>query len=323
MLNRKRESKDLGYLKMHWRGQLSLARSYWINGILLSLLIFVGFQVAVKPLSELPLNWVATIFFAGLAVVATVTIWQFVGIWRSATRSSRTTHKKFWPAVAKLMGIVGFLSAMAFVGPNTIDIIKALRAVNVLHLTKYTIEKQGGTELVFMGAINREAAEEIIEVLADPAIKALRVKSHGGLLSSSIRLARFIRTRNVDVVVDGYCVSACVILLAAAKNGVIVRGAWIRFHRPEPLAGFTHPKTLARVAKLINEDEKIYREFGIAPWAINLAKRQQEWTPTLAQMVEMNLVHSIYDPRLNKYFNAIEYCQARPSYCGVGRPQED
>jgi len=38
---------------------------------------------------------------------------------------------------------------------------------------------------------------------------------------------------------------------------------------------------------------EIYREFGIADWAVETAGRQQFWTPTLDQMIPMDLCDPI------------------------------
>ena len=45
-------------------------------------------------------------------LLALVTVWQLVGIWRSARRTVRATGRWFWPRVAQLLVLVGFVSGV-------------------------------------------------------------------------------------------------------------------------------------------------------------------------------------------------------------------
>src|SRR6266496_1518128 len=73
------------YLIRHWQGKLSLPISYWINSILATVLVaitstFVG--ESVEP-AKGPITWaIALSCVCIFGIIAT--IWQFVGVWRSA-----------------------------------------------------------------------------------------------------------------------------------------------------------------------------------------------------------------------------------------------
>ncbi|QXH45011.1 hypothetical protein KSS93_19260 [Pseudomonas xanthosomatis] len=76
------------YIARHWRGELSLARTFLLNGVALCLL----FIVATSPLQALIFDASADPMTAGLiglliicAGLVLVT-WQLVGLWRSARR---------------------------------------------------------------------------------------------------------------------------------------------------------------------------------------------------------------------------------------------
>src|SRR5438270_8294619 len=82
-----------GYIARHWRGELSLPRSYWVNTVLLNVVVF---PLAIRIFGVAGLAVVHTNVWAGLAFVIAmyvcllfwllpVTIWQLVGLWRSAT----------------------------------------------------------------------------------------------------------------------------------------------------------------------------------------------------------------------------------------------
>src|SRR6516225_6094339 len=57
------------YIARHWRGELSLPRSYWINGVLLN----IGLQFAIGIIGEIGLNVVHSNVWVGLA--CTIAVW--------------------------------------------------------------------------------------------------------------------------------------------------------------------------------------------------------------------------------------------------------
>ena len=87
------------YFVRHWRGELSLPVSYWVNGVLISLLAggtvtfvsYLEFNNSVQPATAL-FSLVGIYLFSGMLI-----IWQSVGIWRSASRYKTT--KKFWGGI--------------------------------------------------------------------------------------------------------------------------------------------------------------------------------------------------------------------------------
>jgi hypothetical protein len=108
------------YFARHWRGELSLATSYWINGLLL---VGLGCIFTLALALRMPIEIARSAFGSGsqsavvvgiLAVTAilgqvalyfVMSIWAIVGTWRSASK-----RKRSWGAITKLGTIL-----MAFV----------------------------------------------------------------------------------------------------------------------------------------------------------------------------------------------------------------
>ena len=94
------------YITAHWRGQLSLPTSYWVNGCLLTCL-FVMFYIVVHDLvvpkpsgrMEMPLAILA-VMFLNCPVPLT---WQTMGLFRCARRRGG-----FWSVVAVLMFVAAW-----------------------------------------------------------------------------------------------------------------------------------------------------------------------------------------------------------------------
>lgn len=75
-----------GYVGRHWRGQLDLARAFWVNGVALTLVLAALFFYVVAPFAR-------TIGRDGLIVLGLITVviavWQLVGLWRAAGQRLR------------------------------------------------------------------------------------------------------------------------------------------------------------------------------------------------------------------------------------------
>ena|SRR6202034_3398622 len=89
------------YIARHWRGELSLPKSYWINGAIIGVVCRIVFTALLTGLvigaSTMP--WMALLFVLVVAVNVVVVIWQIVGIWRSA---GNYTGPKVWAILARI-----------------------------------------------------------------------------------------------------------------------------------------------------------------------------------------------------------------------------
>ena len=85
------------YLVRHWRGELSLPVSYWINSCLSTIAVFAVFScvgLLVGP-ADSPLGFAIVISVAWLFLIV-ATLWQLVGVWRSAGKHRGRSGKGFW-----------------------------------------------------------------------------------------------------------------------------------------------------------------------------------------------------------------------------------
>ena len=93
------------YIVRHWRGDLPLAVSYWLNGLLLTAAIAVASAVLSSwDITVAPRLLSAS--YAGLTLFAIAgSVWQLVGIWRSANRAIEAHRSKgesaFWAGAAQ------------------------------------------------------------------------------------------------------------------------------------------------------------------------------------------------------------------------------
>ena len=177
----------LEYIVAHWRGELSLPRSYWVNGVLLNIAIVMGSALSEPATYNLHLETMAVIALAMIGLSGAIALWQIVGIWRSATKTAINTRRAFWPVVAKVVTVLGMIAGAAHATTATTDLVKILVELQDPSMSEYTLEVLGGTDLIMTGAINEDSADEAIAMLGDPAISVLRIRSHGSMGPSATR----------------------------------------------------------------------------------------------------------------------------------------
>src|SRR5208282_6161526 len=96
------------YIVRHWRGDLSLPVSYWINGWLLS----TGYLAGTVSITSYPSPSIE--YAVGLLIVIAlgfaVQVWQLIGIWRSACKHTERRGRKIWACMAQVSVVFGWLS---------------------------------------------------------------------------------------------------------------------------------------------------------------------------------------------------------------------
>ncbi|MGH6770423.1 MAG: hypothetical protein ACRECO_15530 [Xanthobacteraceae bacterium] len=74
------DSTSHSYFARHWRGELPLGQSFWINGVV------VGFACSVLMLGTVEERLFFWWHVVALVIEPAIIVWQLVGIWRSAGR---------------------------------------------------------------------------------------------------------------------------------------------------------------------------------------------------------------------------------------------
>ncbi len=307
----------MGYLRAHWRGDLPLAVSFWINGVALNVAVLLIMLVLQPTFDRLPFDTVLIVAVSLTVVEVAIGVWQFVGIWRSATKWAERNQRVAWATLAKLAVILGVVRSVAMLVTSAQDLVTVAEMMSDPALRDYEVELVGGATVALRGAITNESVDELLAGLSDPDIELLTVDSHGGLVLPAIRLGRHIRQHDVQVLADYQCASACVLLLAASREPAMTAGTVVTFHTVDDSGEFINPEFRQSAREVQQEGDDFLREMGVPQWAMSRASRQEFWTPTLDQLVEMGIVRWIYLPMLAEYVPAVEYCRSWPVDCSA------
>jgi hypothetical protein len=195
------------YFARHWHGELSLPKSYWLNGLLGGVIVgagTAGLAVAVNSRGDAqPLVWLAMLIAIWLSVLL-FTMWQSVGLWRSAT-NYRTSGKSFWGGAAKAMAVLAVLN-LAFNGlfigaPQIVGVYEIIDGDARVGPHQFKVLSNGQV-LEFSGGITFGVARELEGFLnAMGSLRTVRLNSGGGRILEAQKMSDMIRARGLSTYV--------------------------------------------------------------------------------------------------------------------------
>jgi hypothetical protein len=289
------------YFLRHWRGELSLPVSYWVNGILGGLLI--GITVAVLAVithrqgEARPLLWLFNLVAIWL-LGTLLTLWQTVGVWRSAIRYRRG-GKHFWGGLAQVVTVLGaaqFAYGFATVGaPQLAGIYEIVSGDARVGPHQFHI-LAGGQTLEFAGGITFGVADEFEHFLAAMTnVRTVRLNSHGGRILEAQKMADIIRRRNLATFVAVDCLSACTIVFLGGSQRFMLPTARLGFHQPA-FRGMTASDRSAAISTEVARLQRfgLSRDFAVKA---NTAAPASMWYPDKDELIREHVVTRLVNPQ--------------------------
>ena len=294
--------RSRNYLVRHWRGELSLPMSYWLNGTVSGLV--VGFMIGGMTYlinwqgDAEPVVWLSTLI-ASWILAALLTIWQAVGIWRSAIRY-RQSGKDFWGGVAQMLTVAGVLLFpydFATVGaPQLAGIYEIVSGDAHVGPHEFHVLANGQT-LEFSGGITFGVTQELERFLnAMAGVRTVRLNSNGGRILEAQRMSDLISSRNLATFVARDCLSACTIVFLGGRERFMLPTARLGFHQPA-FRGMTASERRAAIA---TERQRLQQRFGLsAAFAAraNSAPPGGMWYPDKDELMRERVVTRLAWPR--------------------------
>jgi hypothetical protein len=294
----KRQSQN--YFARHWRGELSLPASYWLNGILGGVAIgalIAGLGIAIARRDDAkPLLWLVALGAIWLCVLV-FTTWQAVGVWRSATRYKRS-GKSFWGGAAKTMIVVSVIqTAASFVtvgAPQLAGIFEIVTGDSEVGPHQFHI-LANGQMLEFSGGITFGVASEMEGFLdAMSGVKTVRLNSVGGRIREAQRMADIIKARALSTFVVRDCLSACTIVFLGGKERYLLSTARLGFHQPA-FRGMTTSERRGTIAEEIRRLQRFGLSKAFAERA-NSATPSGMWYPDKDELLREHVVTKVIAP---------------------------
>jgi hypothetical protein len=282
------------YLSRHWAGHLSLPLSYWVNGALLSVVVFGAAEFLAHRIRTGggSLRWLAIVALLYLAVSTLLWIWSSVGIWRSAYWHRRRGGSPGWGFAARSLILLS--AALTLFRSQDIALQAAelgtlatgrdsLGAVARMEVSK------DGHDLILRGTLAQGAASRFRALLAGhPGVTDVILTSPGGRMLEAERIAAAVRERRLDTRVDRDCMSACTFILLAGRERTAPEGARIGFHQPA-FPGLDS----AEMRGAIEESRAAYLGAGVDPaftWRAMTTPAEGMWFPSQDELLAAHVL---------------------------------
>ncbi len=280
------------YFLRHWRGDLSLPVSYWVNGSITSMLLgAVGLALPfIVDFSAAPRFWSAAMIAVWLLALLTIT-WQVVGVWRSAGKHASRGGAKTWALAARAAIVLGAMQLGSLVvtqaGPGIWESAVMLADRDPAH--GYVIRLlRDATEIEISGYIAFGLTDHVrTELDAHPGMRVVHLNSSGGRVAEARKLRDLIAPRHLATYTSRQCTSACVIPFLAGERRLVAPGAIVGFHQ-YTVDGKASRQTLLDMEK----DKRYFASRGVLPAFVARAflPTSNLWRPTPDEMLAAGFI---------------------------------
>jgi hypothetical protein len=237
------EAPKSNYFVRHWRGDLSLPVSYWINFVIVSA---VGAGVmeglSASGLSA-PLSATGTGIYilARFLLIILISIWSVVGVFRSASHHTERGGKRGWAQVAQVLaciGLIRFTLTLIAQAPIVAQAFTLASGHDTTAASRLRVLNRA-TEVEIQGGLSFGTADSLKTILdATPTIKLVQLNNAGGWIAEGERLAQLIKDHHLTTYTSRECDSACLLVFLAGTDRFIGAKARLGFHQAS-VAGIT------------------------------------------------------------------------------------
>lgn len=289
------------FVVRHWRGELPLWVSYWIFGFLGNIAAAVFVAAVGAALSRSggynPAKILGTIVLLWLGL-GLVSVWQLVGIWRSADRHVSRKGSKIWAGLAKtavVLGILRIVVEFAQTGYPQIAEAVGMAFFDDPDIPAYSIRiMRNGTEVEVSGGFKYGLNDDFVRILkAAPQVKVVHLNSDGGRLGEAEKLYHAIHERGLSTYTSRRCASACTLAFMAGRERWLHANGRLGFHAPTfPGMSDSDAQDASRNQRKLMIDAGVSSDFVARALA---TPNSTIWYPTLQELNAARAITGVAD----------------------------
>jgi hypothetical protein len=286
----------LTYIKQHWRGGNSLAQAFWINLVILFVVLGLVEQFIFPPyIKDERVVTVAVIVYF-IVVKLIVYPWQVVGVLRVCDLRIKSGSGRSWATAAQ----IALVMSLAITLVATIETYQKLQVFKrnlelkamTLPAPEYSLDLIEHGKLIhlrgpFQIGITRRVAELIAR---NPEVVGIILDSEGGQIYEGRGLARLIRENKLQTFSLEKCLSSCTTAFVAGTTRTLGTNARLGFHQY---------KTYSLIPSINVENEQakdmaIFVKQGISPKFLEkifVQPPESIWWPEIDELIAAGVVH--------------------------------
>jgi ATP-dependent protease ClpP protease subunit len=280
------------YFVRHWRGQLSLAVSFWANCIGATLVCIGLVMLANRYLGDISLRGQSTAVLSIKASWLVVTVWSVVGAWSSAGHHAERGGARGWAFMAQMLIVFVVLSTTTNFFVYDMPQMKEhwLLATGRDPIAQIDVQlSRDGRALVLSGELGVGSSSKVEAQLEQaPDVTTVVLESPGGRMAEAVAIGRLIRERKLNTYVETHCESACTLIFLAGAERAGTPDAQIGFHRAS-FPGMDPKLDAAMTRKMLEK----YREMGLPETfldRIRYTSASDMWYPARDELIEAHVI---------------------------------
>lgn len=222
------------FFSRHWRGEYSLARSYWLHTVVLSSVLPA---MAISVLARLTNDMPARYGVSGVLVIAAISyiawIWAVRGCWASASRHVSRGGRRWAEVVVKILIVLGAISLVSSTlraSQSFREQFEIARGKQLGPPVSYEL-RADGKSILLQGGMNDGAADGLDRMIAaSPEVTTIVLYSAGGWVREGKLVGEVIRRYGLNTYVEQECSSSCTLAFMEGRDRAADPRAHIGFH---------------------------------------------------------------------------------------------
>jgi len=297
----------MNFIRDHWEGKLSLFWSFWINLVLIRVIIFFLDQFTHPPFTGQTTS--AVILTATFFIVFHLIVygWQARGVIKTcdrlmAERSPYITVLMVQLGLAVSLFITLFVALGAFQAlfedPSALQKNKLKQQAPLLK--EYTLTVTPNDNWIEMKGDFRIGVTKKMAVLLqqNPQIEGIVLNSNGGRVTESRGVARLIQKNNLNTYVFEICKSACTTAFIAGSTRTLGADAKLGFHqfsmKSRLKTPYIDPVAEQKIDLAFYEGQNIDESFLKKIFQVSHANI---WFPSGEELLDAGVIHKIVPNR--------------------------
>jgi hypothetical protein len=288
------------YIIQHWWGKISLTRAFWVNLVLVFIVLQIAQQFLFPPFIENEVAVTSVVIIYLIVVKLIIYPWQLVGVLRVCNHCIRTDSGRAWANVAQI-ALVASLAATLVTALDTYQSLQIFKQ-DLIHSgipreePLYSLDLiEGGSLIHLRGPFEIGITNKVEELIGrNSGISGIILDSEGGQIYEGRGLARVIREHGLRTFSLDHCLSSCTTAFIAGTERTLGTNARLGFHQYKTYSIIPSVDVDNEQAK----DVAIFVKQGVSPQFLEKMFNQPPqgmWWPEIDELLDAGVVQHISD----------------------------